>query len=391
MSDEFDDAVRTMLRTRADEITEVSAALLAAGDHAWPQAATASPGRITWRHTVLAAVAAAVAVLLVGGIVVVVRHGRPDHPATPPTTRTCQTQLPRAWLAPPLSAATPLTFLPDGTAVLARTISGTVAVLAGSRVVYQISGRHSISPATTDGRWLVLGVADYPNALDGLASIALVDLHTGSSLVLADAPNGAMIDTALLFAGQVYWDVRPRQRGVAGSVLRYNPVTGARTAIYHGTVTGLSLTGAGLQWSGTSDAAAQLAATLPPIVRAAVGANPPAESVSTDGSAYAWTTRSGTLGWWRPGMDAPRHFVVPPRAGPPTPSASQPTVAGPLVAANGVVLDARSGAYAVLGDMFIAVAAYGQMVVEPSDFVYYSGGLMRYLAVNTRTLPPLSC
>jgi hypothetical protein len=297
---DLDDALRTMLRVRAQDVTSVPAHLTA------PPLAQA---RRRSRWPVVATVGA-VAAVAVG--VVVLRDLRTTNHTAPPVApaSTCTASLPAQWrdaLSAPLGAQ-PVAAAPDGSVIATSDQNFAAPILqfdsdGHSRVVFTLphgSGQDGLGTVTADGRYLVVPIeggqgatADYgPGVIDtqapAVTDLLLVDSRDGSTKVLArmtrqdlaDATN--VIDSAALQDGHVYWDLRPSDGSRQGTIEDYDLASGTTSTAFTGTVDPPFLTARGVEW-GSGGAPAQ----LPAIVKDTVPAD---ATLETDGQAYAYAT-----------------------------------------------------------------------------------------------------
>ena len=418
---ELEDRLRTMLRERAGDVTEVPAHVLAV-----PSARPSGVRRTAWL------VAAAVAVVLALAAAVVAVSGnrhrsapatRPPtvHPSSPahptPTTVTtvaCAAALPAKWRTAVQSGTSrfgaesvmPLGISEDGHQVIATRDFGAardVVVIDASghaRRIYSVPqpDTYQVIHASIDGNYAALDLSRYPRSaasiIPSAQKVLLVDLRDLKVTVLAAAPivinrsgeQRRTIDGSVLWRGTVYWDVRAHYTAQVADIDAYSIATGHTSLIAHGGPFFPRVVGGGVTWSSYDANTVSVWRTLPPQV-------PRAPGLQSDGTSYAWPIGRDRIAWWAPGRRNPVVLRIPD-----VPEVQLEWVAGPYVffGSDRVpvqatrVIDARSGATALLRGSTPLMAAGGSVVgyVFTGSFKESGTALVR---LDTSQLPGLHC
>lgn len=340
MSD-LESALRTMLRERADDVTEVPNRLLAdaAASPAEPTAGVAelAPHRRVRRPVVPLVAATAVAVLIAGVAYAVAGsggHPKPKpvaHPTLPPVTRnSCDTTIPQRWQQAVGAATTHVSALPAS--VLAATPGGGAVVEYGrssmgsnppiwagyvapdTRTIKPLAAFALPSPkkgpynsvasvlyADTSGNDVVLSWAT-GDRTSTVKVIEAIDVSTGDKIVVSrrsDYGPNRELTQGYVQDGVVYWQVSKLAKGThKDTVWAYDLATRRRIEVGKPGLYDLKKSAAGVRWNLTNGPVDR-PAVLPSAVAKQVNQQNDDEFVS-DGRSYAWVTRRGDLGWWGP-------------------------------------------------------------------------------------------
>lgn len=413
---ELEERLRTMLRERAGDVTEVPAHVLAL-----PSARPPGARRTTW----LVAAAVAIVLAVAAAVVAVSGHRNRSTPAVTkpptvhpsPTTATkvaCTTALPARWRTAVQSgtdrfgagSVMPLGISEDGRRVIATRDFGAardvviINAAGHARRIYSVPqpNTYQVIHASLDGNYAALDLSRFPRSaasiIPSAQKVLLVDLRDLTVRVIANAPlvvtgsgeQGRTIDGAVLWRGTVYWDVRPHYTAQVTDIYAYSIATGHTSVIAHSGPFFPRIVGGGVTWASYGDDTVSVWRTLPPQV-------PRAPALQSDGTSYAWPVGRNRFAWWGPGRSAP--IVL--RVG----SANEVHlnwVAGPFLFLDedGVpaqatrVMDARTGALALLRHDLPLMAGGGTVVGY--DFMgepkVSATALVR---LDTSKLPELRC
>ncbi|MEP7020255.1 MAG: hypothetical protein ABI808_06360 [Pseudonocardiales bacterium] len=433
MSD-IDNALRTMLRERATDITTLPTRF----DDLSSLDAVAGLAHRPNHRTHWATFAAAAAVVVgIASVTVALRdrdthHSQPVRPVTPvtppvtprvtppvtPPVTACTTTLPAAW--------TPAASTLGATSAIAIAVSSTGSVLAtrdfgdkrdvviverGSapRSIFTVPDpdQKTVDNGSLEGKWALVPVLRVPRNANGVigtvAAIVLVDTTNGRTRTIetvTDAEHQAghrTIDGAILRDGHVYWDLRPSYASQAGTVLDYEIATGQRRTIFSGQVSAPEADVVRVFWGdGSAASSAPAPEPLPPVVAAATRPARSRATLSTDGSYYAWVDSKTRIGWWAPGAAAPTYVTLPADAAPGDDPSAGVIVAGPYVYLNGETTD---GSYFVLDMRTRALAKTAALLRFSGGGVFAgyrdAGGPkadpIATFVLDTATLPGLHC
>ncbi len=228
-------------------------------------------------------------------------------------------------------------------------------------------------------------------AVDAPSVIAVVDLRTGARTTLLNLRGTQSrrpgTDTPYLIDGAVYWDEHPHGQPNREIVHRYDLATHQGEVVYDGSsANGLQHSAAGLWWSGSA-VAPNVPAQLPAAVAEHARSQSALESLTTDGTSYAWSDKS-TLSWWAPG-----HDVVTVR----TPHAGVSGVAGPNVTFDKdktsalYLLDTRTGAVTSLKNTGLQSATDGTLYLANEPHLVTTSTVFTITRLDAASLPPLTC
>ena len=334
---ELEALLRATLSSRAAEVTE---------------AADVPPRTSTRPRRWLPAIAAAAVIAAIAGTAVGIRvashHGPAGPSPTPTHTRsaspsptqppdrmnTCAAKLPASWRAAITQGASrfgavsafPLAISPDGKQLLVARDFGTsrdVAVVGTSgapRPIYSVlqPDLNRVEHASIDGHYALIDIERLPrnaNGVDGtVLEVVLVDLRNLHATLLdsvhdSDITNGRRtIDGSVLADGQAYWDVKNRYADRTGVLRDYDVVTGRFRDAFSGTVGAPTLTPLGLGLPGDRTIRVLIARDVPTQVLDAVTTDVSRNSLSTDGSSYAWVS-GRHIEWWAPGQSQITEFA----------------------------------------------------------------------------------
>lgn len=360
MSTRLEDLLRQTMQERAQDVTT------GAAWDAPPAAVAVERNRLRAWATVLTAAAAVVLAVVIGVVASrpsskprpAVSHPVPSPSVTPTIAPTCSATLPSAWeqalQRPAVDVSggrsyTPLSVAPDGSVLVLRDQGPTpgsgrqiVAAwpvnprayvpLVNPRVLYNVPDPDQLTAriAYSDGHTMVVGIAIDNRPQKGtipgssvidLQGIVAVDLSTGHSRLLAgrlDATiSGPSISSLVELNGVAYWDSEASYGAPTGTLFSYplaSGVQGSARVVYRGSIGWPTATPAGVGWSSSNSVGLYLAVTgkLPDQVSAAM-TEYTREELATDGTTWAWLSAPDTLGWWKPGLAAPRyvHLVTP--------------------------------------------------------------------------------
>jgi hypothetical protein len=349
----------------------------------------------------------------------------------------CSTTVPAAWRSALATSSVnvggyddyPLSVTPDG-AVLALRDDGPAPGLArevvelrpglSPVVLYRVPNPDQTSVANADevGHWLILGLKDqgrYPkgeipgSSPIGLSAIAVVDLQTGRFTQVATAQNGSgglSIQSTVIFDGKAYWDEESQYGKQTGVVKSYDPSTGTTRTVYSGAVGYLTVGPIGVISDIQIAPVVVVAATLPPIVAAAL--TPDSRfRLTSDGTSYAWLASNTVIGWWQPGLAAPTYVRLK------TPVNTENNGGAPMVAGRFLIppvpselIDMKTKTVAPLSpadfgnfdQAYLLYSAHGLLLggaraTGNGKFVggYWEDPPLRVLTVDTATLPDLTC
>lgn len=394
------------------------------------------------RHRFAPLAAAAVVALAVVGLVVGVRAAteRPTRPAAPdiamrttapPTSpaapvahrAACDASLPSGWRD--AIAAHTTTFASrtygqvsiqgvtdDGTVVVeyappGTSVRGTITLNFGTLS----PGSDRIRPLTTiaghgdsvgwsfqlQGNTLLVGThftrGQGPTSATP-TRITAIDVHEGEQIAVANLPGSDASDTdgAFLQDGVVYWDEYPADSNNREIVYAYDVATGVRSTLYDGPRADRDLgrSAAGIWWTG-SPLAPNRPARLPEAVAENSRNKAARQSLTTDGTSYAWRT-ANTISWWTPGS-----AVVKTRIN----NDGVEAVAGPILAfspaGNRVpeLLDTRTGAVIRLpgGDSNIVNFAYTNSALQIATYPRFSepSSITRMIRLDAASLTEARC
>jgi hypothetical protein len=391
-------------------------------------------------HRWLAPLIAAAIVLAVAGGVIAIEHSsgptQPTHPtpvqslipsptATPtpsPTDtvqRACRTTLPAEWetaikdgtITAGALSAMPLSVGADGSVLVARDFGSSrdVAVVSPDgkpRRIYSIASpdQNQVEDGVLEGHWALVPVIRLPRGANGVdptvVRLVLVNTTSLATRTLATATDADVqhgrnvVDGATMFNGRVYYDFRPVYGKSAGVVHEYDIATGADRIIASGKVGAPHLYGRGVGWT-DSGLDTPIARALPAPVDRDTDSLRAANELTTDGTAFAWMDSPHRIAWFGAGSTQPTRIVVPDKD-----QVDVVQVVGPIVLFEGdgtglQVLDARTGATAVVSQLGSGLQPYGLA----RDGVYagytFSGSFKtsptEVVRIDVTKLPELHC
>jgi len=367
---------------------------------------------------------------------------QPSPVPSPPTVPTaCRTDLPPQWrtalddatLATQGRSTRILSIAPDGSVLAVQDDgpapgAGRFLVRLGADYSYDVilnipdPDNQTVAFAQQYEHWVVVGLKQEHRPAKGtipgseplgLSKIEVMDLagHAAPvTLYPPDQPRGVgPVNSAALFEGRVYWDVRGGYAATRGEVMSYDIATGATTTVYTGEIAYTEVTANGLGLSlGGGEHRVIVPAELPAQVEEAVRGIE-RDRLTTDGVAYAWMVSPKIVGWWAPGQSEPVYRELP-KALYEEDNGGAPLVAGRFVitvslGASFILTDMRSGAAAPLParagtvlrpDFYLsshgAFAGLGFTEAE-GHYIdgYWADAATTVLRVDTSDLPPLTC
>lgn len=229
--------------------------------------------------------------------------------------------------------------------------------------------------------------------IDGAPSqIAVVDARTGARTMLLNLyslprTHRPTTDAAFLFGGAAYWDEYPHGQPSREVVHRYDLSTRIDQVVYDGSGgDGLHRSAAGVWWTGSA-VVPNVPAPLPAAVAEHASFQAALESLTTDGTGYAWSDRS-TLNWWAPGHDVVTVHVA---------HTGLNGVAGPVIVFDKdktsalFLLDTRTGAVTSLKNTGLQLANRGVLYLGNEPHVITNSTVYTITRLAATSLPPLSC
>jgi hypothetical protein len=415
---DLESALRTMLRERAADIATLPADFgdIEGLDRPDRGADDDRRGR-WWTFTAAAAVAAVVAVVVAVTVAVNERDSRPVHPAAPTTSGAspapglhpgCTTTLPGSWSTALTSHSTfgadralLLAVSSTGTSVVARDFGTTrdvvlVAPGSGPRKIFTVArpDDQDVLSASIEGDWVLVPVMHAPRNANGVIAtvhdLVLVNsaTHAVRTIAHVSEADDTTINGAAMQDGHVYWDVKPTFGSKTGTIQEYDIASKQVRTMYTGAVDAPIEHAARITWlSGTVDRSHDLA----PAVTEAIRDPRAASSLVTDGTAYAWITTSGRIGWWTSGAARATQLLLPATVAPGRHEAARLVVAGRYVYLERGADDARR-----LIDM-----GSGAIAATTAVLLYGGGGTFggvdelklpqSAVLINTAVLPGLHC
>lgn len=378
------------------------------------------------RRRSLAPLAAAAAVLIaVGGGLVAAQqlrsHPRPalqHHRASVVDRPACTASLAPSWRSAITAGTTSYGKLQlavagvtsDGTEIVDYSspgASGSTAIAigtlaTGSRAPHRLAeftrpGAHGAAyDVQVEGTTVLVAINFGTRASDGIdgapSEIAVIDARTGARtdlLKLYQLPRAQRptTDTAVLFGGAVYWDEYPHELPNREVVHRYDIATRTAQVVYDGTQADqLQQSAAGVWWTGTSTAP-NVPARLPAAVAEHATSAGARESLTTDGTSYAWSSKSA-LSWWSPG-----HDVVTVK----TAHSGLNAVAGPIVVFGRnnqdllYLLDTRTGSIVAMPGIGVRAVKAGVLFLAKEPHLITNSTVYAITRLDTSSLPPLRC